>query len=143
MNGPRRALEDNEARLRPLPFAEESMTQPAEEPVQDVAVGPNGAVAVAGAPPSWASQFASYREKSALKFPTKSALREALRLFWHDRDFFGLPRYYVGDWTVVVPAAAVEALRRRGLEFTVQPVALPGEMSAERMNELRAAQGPR
>jgi hypothetical protein len=83
------------------------------------------------------------REKSALKFPSKSALRDALHVLWHDRDFLGLPRYYVGDWTVVVPAAAVEALRRRGLQFTVQPVALPGAMPAQRLNELRAAQGPR
>ena len=119
------------------------MTPSAEQPVQDGAVGPNGAHAVAGAFTSGASHFTVSPEKSALKFSTKSALREALRLFWHDRDFFGLPRYYVGDWTLVVPAAAVEALRHRGLEFTVQPVALPGETSTERMNELRAAQGPR
>jgi hypothetical protein len=64
-------------------------------------------------------------------------------VFWHDPDFFGLPRYYVGDWTVVVPAAAVEALRRRGLEFVVQLVAVPGATSAQRLNELRASQGPR
>jgi hypothetical protein len=119
------------------------MTPSAEKPVQDVAGGPNGAQAGAGAPPGWASHFTVSREKSALKFSTKSALREALSLFWHDRDFFGLPRYYVGDWTVVVPAAVVEALRHRGLEFTVQPVALPGETSAQRLNELRASQGPR
>ena len=121
------------------------MSPPAEEPVQDVAAGPNGAhaAAVVRAPTGWAFDLTVCREKSALRFRTKSALREALRLFWHDRDFYGLPRYYVGDWTIVVPAAAVEALRRRGLEFTVQPVALPGETSAERMNELRASQGPR
>jgi hypothetical protein len=87
--------------------------------------------------------LAAYREKSALVFPGKRALQEALRLFWHDRDFFGLLRSYVGNWTLVVPSAAVEALRPRGLKFTVQPVALPGETSAERLNELRASQGPR
>ncbi|HYT92994.1 MAG TPA: hypothetical protein VEL76_30025 [Gemmataceae bacterium] len=121
------------------------MTQPSEKPSQDVGVGPNGtpAVAVAGAPTGWASNLTAYREKVALKFSTKAALRAALRLFWHERAFFGLPRYYVGDWTLVVPAVAVAALRCQGLDFTVQPVALPGETSAERLNELRAAQGPR
>jgi hypothetical protein len=118
------------------------MTPPAEESAQKAAGGSNGAPAVAGGPPGWVSNLAVYREKSALKFPSKAALREALRVFWHDRDFFGLPRYYVGDWTLAVPAAAVEELRRRGLEFTVQPVALPGETSAERLNELRTSQGP-
>jgi hypothetical protein len=119
------------------------MTQPAEEPVQDVAGGLNGAhpAALASAPTGWAPNLTGCREKCAMKFRTKGGLREALRLFWHDRDFFGLPRYYVGDWTIIVPAAAVEALRGRGLEFTVQLVALPGETSAERMNELRADRG--
>jgi len=87
--------------------------------------------------------LASYREKSAVQFPTKEALRAALRLFWHDEAFFGVPRYYVGNWTIVVPATIVDALRAKGLSFTVQKVAMPGQVSAEIMNKLRAGQGPR
>lgn len=121
------------------------MRDPLETAAHAVSEGleESSAVALPNDMPGWAPALTLHRELSGLKFPTKDALRAALRLFWHDRDFFGVPRYYVGDWTIVVPTAAVEPLRARGLDFTVQPVALPGETSAERMNELRAQQGPR
>jgi hypothetical protein len=91
----------------------------------------------AGPPHSWSPQFWSNRQLVGLQFPNPEGLDALIEQFWTDPVLEGLPRVYVGDNTVIIPAAVVTYLRQQGHSFTARPVVSAGDLPAEEVNEIR------
>jgi hypothetical protein len=91
-------------------------------------------------PPWWSDSWAPV-EEAALQFPTEEVLDALIGDFWSDPLLRGMPRFYVGDNTVIVPASAVEYLRGKGHPFEVHKVISAGDLPAEEVNRIRREGG--
>jgi len=86
-------------------------------------------------PTSWVAY-----EQAALQFPSKEGLNALIDALWREPLLQGMPRVYVGENTVIVPASVVEDLRRKGQQFIVQKVLAAGDLSTEEVNQIRSAE---
>jgi hypothetical protein len=102
-----------------------------------VEVHPRPATLPVGEPTGWRGSFWDYREHVALRFASSEDLDALIDRFWSDPALWGLPRVYVGDNTVVVPAGAADYLRQQGHEFTLTKVVSAGDLPAEEVNRIR------
>jgi len=76
---------------------------------------------------NWKSNLHRYQQQSALKFPSEQKLDAFIDGLWDNPALRDMPRAHVGDNTVIVPAEAVESLRKLCcFEFVDSPV-VPAE----------------
>jgi hypothetical protein len=85
----------------------------------------------------WSPQFWENRQLVAVRPPRPEDLDALIERFWSDPALDGLPRVYVGDNTVIVPAAVVDYLREQGHSFDTKPVVSAGDLPAEEVNAIR------
>jgi hypothetical protein len=107
----------------------------------------NGAAALSSVPAGfsfgWEALLGGGGQPAALQFRSAEGLDAVIDQFWSDPLLRGMPRIYVGDNTVVVPAPAVEHLRRTGHEFALQKVVSAGDLPAEEVNQIRRSEASR
>jgi hypothetical protein len=108
---------------------------------RETAPAETGAALPAGQPLRWDPAFWSYPQHAALRFDSEADLDAAIDLLWNDRELRGLPRVHVGDNTLIVPADAVDAFRKKARHFVVQPVVSAGDLSPEEANRYRRGTG--
>jgi hypothetical protein len=108
--------------------------------------GENGTAApscvAASQPLGWEPLLGGGSQQAALKFGSAEGLDALIDQFWSDPLLQGVPRIYVGDSTVVVPASVVEHLRQTGHEFIAQKVVSAGDLPAEEVNRIRRSEVP-
>ncbi len=96
--------------------------------------------------PFWKARLSMYRDLSALTFEDREYLKRFVGLLWRDGPLYGMPRTFASGYTMIVPAEAVEYLRKRvgrkGIRFTESKVVSANELAPERLNELRRKQSP-
>jgi hypothetical protein len=85
----------------------------------------------------WEPLLGAGSQQAALQFATAEGLDALIDQLWSDPLLQGVPRIYVGDNTVVVPASVVDHLRQTGHKFIAQKVVSAGELSAEEVNRIR------
>jgi hypothetical protein len=121
------------------------MTQPAADST-NASVGEAPAVAqpvpAPTLPPRWERSIWYYPKKAALEFRSEEDLDALIDRFWSDPELYGMPRVYVGQDTVIVPAEAVDYLRQKGHPFTVRNVVSAGDLPPEEVNRIRRGEGP-
>jgi hypothetical protein len=104
----------------------------------------NGPAAPSGAsashPLGWQPLLEGGGQQAALQFGSAEGLDALIDQFWTDPLLQGVPRIYVGDNTVVVPASVVEHLRQTGHEFVVQRVVSAGELPGAEVNRIRRSE---
>jgi hypothetical protein len=77
----------------------------------------------------------------AVTFACDADFAKVLELFWHDVRFRATPREHVGGRTIIVPAEAVERLRKENIPFEVHEVARTGDVSPGELSRLRYKNG--
>lgn len=105
----------------------------AGEPITPQANGLTHSAPVRG----WSPRLWENRELVAVQPPRPEDLDALIERFWSDPELQGLPHVYVGDNTVIVPAAVVDHLRRQGHPFSTKPVVSAGDLPPEEVNDLR------
>jgi hypothetical protein len=99
---------------------------------------PNGPGAVPEWPMGrWNPQFWSYRQLVAIQFRTEEDLDAAIDLLWDDSELQGLPHVHVGDWTMIIPAQAVDCFQRKARNFCIKSVVSAGDLPPEEINRIR------
>jgi hypothetical protein len=93
-------------------------------------------------PAEWSPTYWGTYPQAALQFASDEGLNALIDEFWSDPLLRGMPRFYVGDNTVIVPASVVEGLRRKGHQFVVQKVVSAGDLPAEEVNRIRRSEEP-
>jgi hypothetical protein len=91
-------------------------------------------------PLGWEPLLGGGDQQAALQFGSAEGLDALIDHFWSDPLLLGVPRIYVGNNTVVVPASVVEHLRQTRHEFVVQKVISAGDLSAEEVNRIRRSE---
>lgn len=91
------------------------------------------------APHYWRAILTSYRERSALVFPSENTFAAGLQLLHGDQELEGMPYALVGGHTMIVPTEAVELLVRKKLSFHVQRVVPASEAPPEEVAKMRRA----
>ena len=91
---------------------------------------------------SWQPNLNFYREQRALQFTSEEELDKALGVIWHDDTLRDVPRAHVGDNTIIIPATAVEPLRRSGLQFSESRVKPAVEATPNELSTMRRERGP-
>jgi hypothetical protein len=133
----------------PLPPAKanpvEEQTSPQSGPAER-ARGENGTAVPSGVaadyPLGWGPLLGGGSCQAALQFGSAEGLDALIDRFWSDPLLQGVPRIYVGDSTVIVPASVVEHLRQSGHDFVVKKVVSAGDLPAEEVNRLRQSEVP-
>jgi hypothetical protein len=91
-------------------------------------------------PLGWEPLLGGGGHQAALQFGSAEGLDALIDQFWSDPLLQGVPRIFVGDNTVIVPASVVEHLRQAGHEFAVQKVVSAGDLPAEEVNRIRRSE---
>jgi hypothetical protein len=82
--------------------------------------------------PEWKHNLYAYHNQSALKFSSEGKLASFIEWLWANPEFRDLPRAPVGDNTIIVPAEAVQLLKKvYGSKFSDSPV-VPAEAAVPR-----------
>ncbi|MCI0460408.1 MAG: hypothetical protein L0Z62_25935 [Gemmataceae bacterium] len=102
-----------------------------------LATPPEVQPALAGPTRGWSPQLWSNRQLVGLQFPTHEGLDTLIERFWTDPVLEGLPHVYVGDNTMIGPAAVVDHLRQQGHTFTPRPVVSADDLPAQEVNAIR------
>jgi hypothetical protein len=94
-------------------------------------------------PSHWKRSYGSYAnsELRALRFDSTEEIDRAIDLIWSDPDLRNLPSDIVDGLTLVVPEDSVEYFRAKALQFTVSKIVDPGELSREKLAQIRMRYG--
>jgi hypothetical protein len=90
--------------------------------------------------PDWKPFLDSYRELSALTFPTDEEIEKGIDLLW-TAALRTLPHDLAGGYTIIVPKEAVPYFTRAGLSFQEKRAISISELPSETAAKLRREQG--
>jgi len=90
--------------------------------------------------PEWKPFLDSYRELSALTFPTDAEIEKGIDLLWTEA-LRTLPHDLAGGYTIIVPKEAVSYFTRAGLSFHEKRAISISELPPEEAAKLRRDQG--
>ena len=107
-------------------------TSPAQQLAQGAQLQP---ILPPGQAARW-NPFWSYRHQAAIRFASEEDLDTAIDLLWNDSDLQGLPHVHVGENTMIVPAEAVECLRQKACNFTLERVVAAGDLPPKTINKI-------